>query len=90
MAEDSGKTLVMHQTDRFSVYLDDQLSPLNELQVVPLGRLGVISNGFVRGPNCYPVRFEAVVEGKARLGNEAFWLRVVLDNRMPVSPFPLH
>jgi hypothetical protein len=89
-AEDSGKTPVIHQTDRFSVYLDDQLFPLSQLQVVPSGTLGVISNGFVRGPSCYPIMFEAVVEGKARLGDRGFWLQVVVDNSLPVSPFPLH
>ncbi len=89
-AEDSGKTLVLHQTDRFSVYLDDQRYPLNELQASPAGILGIISNGSLRGPNCYPVMFEAVTEGSAVLRDRDFQLRIVIDNRAPVSTLPLH
>ncbi len=89
-AEDSGKGLVLHQTDRISVYLDDRLYPLSELEVSPAGMLGNVSNGSVRGPSCYPVMFEAVTEGSAVLRDRGFELRIVIDNRAPVSTLPLH
>lgn len=89
-AEDSGKILVIHQTDRFSVYLDDRLYPLSTLQASPAGRLGIISNGSLRGPDCYPLMFEAVTEGDALLSDRDFHLRVVVDDHAPISPFPLH
>lgn len=89
-AEDSGKTLVIHQTDQFSVYLDDRVFPLKDLQAVAPGILGEISNGSVRGPNCFPIMFEGATEGKARLSDGEFQLQVVVDNHAPVSRFPLH
>ncbi len=89
-AEDSGKSLILHQTDRFSVYLDDQLYPISELEVDPAGMLGKVSNGSVRGPNCYPMMFEAATEGSAVLRDRGFQLRIVIDNRAAVSTLPLH
>ncbi len=89
-AQDNGKTLVVHQTDRFSVFLDDSAYPLNTLQSSPAGVLGVISNGSVRGPNCYPVMFEALTQGQGTLTDGGFVLHVQVDNNAPVSTFPLH
>ncbi len=89
-AEDSGKTLVVHQTDRFSVFLDDQSHPLSDLRAEPKGILGTVSNGSIRGPNCYPIMFEAVAEGSAELLDRDFHLRVVINNAAQVSTLPLH
>ncbi len=90
IADDSGKTLVLHQTYRFSVYLDDRTYPLNELHQDPAGTLGVISNGSIRGPNCYPIMFEAVTQGRVTLSDRNFLLHIVVDNNAPASQFPLH
>lgn len=87
--EDSGRTLVVHQTDRFSIYLNDHGYPLSKLQADPADRLGVISNGAIRGPNCYPIMFEAVSEGRAVLRDGNFELNVVVDNNAPTSQIPL-
>ncbi len=87
---DNGKTLVVHQTDRFSVFLDDHEYPLDELRASAAGMLGIISNGSLRGPNCYPVMFEAVGEGEASLNDRDFKLEVRVDDNAPRSPIPLH
>lgn len=89
-AADNGKTLVVHQTDRFSVFLDDRTYPLDQLHPDPAGMLGYISNGSVRGPNCYPIMFEAVDQGQATLSDRGFVLHVVINNNAPISEFPLH
>ncbi len=87
---DSGKTLTVHQTDRFSLYLDDRMYPLEALQTDPADRLGVVSNGAIRGPSCFPIMFEAVSEGRAVIRDGNFELAVLVDNQAPVSQIPLH
>lgn len=87
--KDNGKTLVLHKTDRFSVFLDDRLHPLAGLQADPTERLGLVSNGSLRGPNCYPIMFEAVSEGQAVLREGSFELHVLVDDSAPVTTIPL-
>jgi hypothetical protein len=65
---DNGITFVTHVTSRFWIYLDDRIYPLRDLlNSIPDGLLGYVSNGSIRGPQCYPVYFEAVHEGKGLL-----------------------
>jgi hypothetical protein len=87
---DTGKTLVLHQTSRFWIYLDDSVYPLHELlKGVPEGLIGYISNGSLRGPQCYPIMFEAVKEGKGLLKVKDFELSIIVDNNAPESPLPV-
>ncbi len=89
--EDSGKTFVTHVTSRFWIYLDDSLYPLRDLEnALPSGLLGYVSNGSIRGPQCYPVMFEAVKEGKGLLKIKDFQLSIIIDNALPASALPLH
>ena len=89
--EDNGKTLVTHVTSRFWIYLDDRMYPLRDLlNSTPIGLIGYISNGSIRGPQCYPIMFEAVHEGKGLLRIKDFQLSIVVNNNLPISPLPLH
>jgi hypothetical protein len=88
--EDNGKTFVTHVTQRFWVYLDDRIYPLRELIATPEGIIGYVSNGSVRGPQCYPIMFEAASQGKTLLQDKDFRLWIVVDNNAVMSPFPLH
>jgi hypothetical protein len=89
--QDNGKTFVTHVTSRFWIYLDDTIYPLRDLlKTIPDGLIGYISNGSVRGPQCYPIMFEAVREGKGLLKIKDFQLSIIVDNNMPMSTLPLH
>jgi hypothetical protein len=89
--EDNGKTFVTHVTSRFWIYLDDRNYPLrNLLNSIPDGLIGYVSNGSIRGPQCYPVYFEAVHEGKGLLQIKDFQLSIIIDNNLPLSRLPLH
>ncbi|HEX7542269.1 MAG TPA: hypothetical protein VF352_09075 [Anaerolineales bacterium] len=89
--EDNGKTFITHLTSRFWIYLDDRIYPLRDLlNSIPEGLIGYISNGSIRGPQCYPIMFEAVREGKGLLQIKDFQLSIIVDNNMPESPLPLH
>jgi len=89
--EDNGKTLITHITSRFWIYLDDRIYPLRDLlNSIPEGLIGYISNGSLRGPQCYPIMFEAVREGKGLLQIKDFQLSIIVDNNMPESSLPLH
>jgi hypothetical protein len=89
--EDSGKTFVTHVTSRFWIYLDDRAYPLRDLMnAIPEGLIGYISNGSIRGPQCYPVMFEAVKEGKGAVRIKDFQLTIIIDNALPISALPLH
>ncbi len=88
--KDKGKTFVTHVTSRFWIYLDDRIYPLRDLiNSIPEGLIGIISNGSIRGPQCYPIMFEAVREGKGVLQIKDFQLSIVVDNNAPESPIPL-
>ena len=89
--EDNGKTFVTHVTSRFWIYLDDRIYPFQDiLNSIPEGLIGYISNGSIRGPQCYPIMFEAVREGKGLIQIKDFQLSIIVDNNMPESPLPLH
>lgn len=89
--EDSGKTFVTHVTSRFWIYLDDRIYPLRDLlNSVPDELIGYVSNGSIRGPQCYPIMFEAVKEGKGLLKIKDFQLSIIIDNHLPMSGLPLH
>ncbi len=89
--DDNGKTFVTHVTSRFWIYLDDRVYPLRDLlNAIPDGLLGIVSNGMIRGPQCYPVYFEAVHEGKGLLKIKDFSLSIIIDNNLPMSQLPLH
>ncbi|MCX6034783.1 MAG: hypothetical protein NTV38_07380 [Chloroflexi bacterium] len=89
--EDNGKTFVSHVTSRFWIYLDDRIYPLQDLiNSIPEGLIGDISNGSIRGPQCYPIMFEAVHEGKGHIKIKDFQLSIIIDNNLPISPLPLH
>jgi hypothetical protein len=88
--KDNGKTLVTHVTSRFWIYLDDRTYSLPDLmQSLPNGLLGYISNGSIRGPQCYPIMFEAVKEGKGLLQIKNFKLWIVVNDALPESKIPL-
>jgi hypothetical protein len=60
-AKDNGKTIIFHVTSRFWVYLDDSKYPLRDLlKSIPDGLIGFVSNGSIRGPQCYPFMFDAI------------------------------
>lgn len=89
--KDNGKILFLHVTTRFWIFLDDRLFPLRDLfNSIPDGLLGYISNGSVRGPQCYPIMFEAVRQGNGLLQIKDFQLSIIVDNNIPESPLPLH
>jgi hypothetical protein len=89
--DDNGKILIIHVTSRFWIYLDDRIYPIQDLlNSMPEGLVGYISNGSIRGPQCYPIMFEAVREGKGLLHIKDFQLSIIVDNNMPESPLPLH
>ncbi len=88
--EDNGKTFTTHVTSRFWIYLDDRIYPLPDLlNAIPKGLIGYVSNGSVRGPQCYPVMFEAVQEGKELLRIKDFQIWINVNNRASESPLPL-
>jgi hypothetical protein len=87
---DNGKTFTTHVTSRFWIYLDDRIYPIPDLfNAIPNGFMGYVSNGSVRGPQCYPVMFEATKEGKGLLQLKDFQLQIVVDDSAPESTFPL-
>jgi hypothetical protein len=89
--EDNGKTFVTHVTSRFWIYLDDRIYPLRDLlNAIPVGLIGYISNGSIRGPQCYPIMFEAVREGKGFFQIKDFRLSIIIDNNLPITRLPLH
>lgn len=89
--KDNGKSLVVPVTTRFWFYLDDRIYPLrNLLNAIPDGLIGYVSNGSIRGPQCYPIMFEAVHEGRGFIKIKDFQIFIIVDNNMPESPLPLN
>jgi hypothetical protein len=87
---DNGKTFTTHVTSRFWIYLDDRIYPLADLlKAIPEGLIGYVSNGSAQGPNCYPVMFEAVKEGKGLLRVKDFQIEIVVDDSASESTLPL-
>jgi hypothetical protein len=90
-ANESGKTIILHVTSRFWIYLDDRKYPLRELLIsIPNELIGYISNGSIRGPQCYPIMFEAVKEGRGQIQLYDFKLNIIVNNILPESPIPLN
>lgn len=88
---DSGKTFFAHITTRFWIYLDDRNYPLRDLLIsIPIGLIGYISNGSIKGPQCYPIMFEAVQEGTGVIRLKDFNLSIIVNNNMAESVLPLH
>jgi hypothetical protein len=88
-AKDNGKTFIFHVTSRFWFHLDDSKYPLRELlKSIPDGLIGYVSNGSIRGPQCYPIMFEAVQEGRALIQLNDFRLSIIVDNNLPESVLP--
>jgi hypothetical protein len=88
---DNGKSMIVHVTTRFWIYLDDKIYPLHELlKSIPNGLIGYVSNGSIRGPQCYPIMFEAVHEGRGLIQINNFQLFIIVDNNLPESSFPLN
>jgi len=86
----NGRTFITHVTSRFWIYLDDRIYPLRELlSAIPDGLIGTISNGSIRGPQCYPIMFEAVREGRGLIQIKDFQFSIIVDNNLPESPLPL-
>ncbi len=77
---DNGKTFTYHITDRFSVFLDDATYPVKNLSCAPTGIIGYVSNGSFRGPNNYPIMFEAAAEGQCVLKDGDFSVTIVVMN----------
>jgi hypothetical protein len=88
---DNGKTFFTHVTSRFWIYLDDRIYSLRDLlNSIPSGLIGYISNGSIRGPQCYPIMFEAVHEGNGVIKLKDFHLSLIVNNNVPESSLPLH
>ena len=88
--KDNGKIFTTHITSRFWIYLDDRIYPVSALiNAIPKGLIGYISNGSIRGPQCYPVMFEALEEGKQLLQVKDFQIWINVDDHAPESALPL-
>jgi hypothetical protein len=88
--KDNGKSFITHVTSRFWIYLDDRIYPIQDfLKSIPAGLIGYISNGSIRGPQCYPVMFEAVREGHGLIQIKNFQLMIIVDDNLPESPLPI-
>ena len=89
--KDNDKTFIVHVTSRFWFYLDDSKYPLRDLlKSIPEGLIGFVSNGSIRGPQCYPIMFEAVEEGRAFIQLKDFRLSIIIDNNLPESALPIN
>ncbi len=77
---DNGRTFTFTVTSRFMVFLDEKDYPLNELKCEPKWIMGYASNGSLRGPDYYPIMFEAAEEGTCILKDRDFQIRIVVAN----------
>ncbi len=75
---DHERTFLYHLTDRFSVFLDDTKYPVKDLTCTPGDIIDYTSNGSMRGPDLYPITFEAVGEGKCRLKDRDFHVDIIV------------
>ena len=76
--ENAGQTFTYTVTSRFTVFLDDTDYYAGDLGCEPEGIVGVVSNGSVRGPDLYPVMFEAVRPGQCELRDGDFTATIVV------------
>lgn len=75
-AADSGKTFTYNITTRFTVILDPNLYPKDELEIRPEGIVGSISNVPAVQPPLYAVRFETIRAGECILKDRDFQVKI--------------
>jgi hypothetical protein len=78
MLEDNGRTYTYYVSNRFFVFLDDEKYPVDSLVCDPEGILLYVSNGSFRGPDFYPIYFEAVKVGGCTLKDHDFAVKIVV------------
>jgi hypothetical protein len=78
MLEDNGRTYTYYLSNRFFVFLDDEKYPVDSLVCDPKGIIGYISSGSFRGPDLYPIYFEAVDIGSCTLKDHDFVVKIVV------------
>ena len=76
-----GKTFTFRLTTRFIVFLDDKEYPVKDIKCTPEGIIGYVSNGSVRGPDNYPIMFEAVGIGTCTLRNRGFQAHIIVTHQ---------
>jgi hypothetical protein len=86
MLEDNGKTFTYYETERFFVFLDDEKYPRDELVCEPQPVIGYVSNGDIRGPDLYPIYYEATRIGSCTLKDRDFAVRIVVKALPTVQP----
>jgi len=75
-----GQTFTFTVTTRFSVFLDDEKYPIKALTCEPAWVMGYISNGSFRGPDRYPIEYEATTPGECTLRDGDFAVKIVVVN----------
>jgi hypothetical protein len=70
--KDNGKTFTYAPTTRFSVILDQNKYPQENLTIEPKGLLGAISNIPAVSPPFYVARFEGLQTGTCTIRNGSF------------------
>lgn len=80
--KDSGKTATYYVTSRFTIVLNAQQYPKENMQVFcqPAGTIGSISNLPYEAPPLYAVRYEGVQPGTCTIKNGTFLLTVKIVN----------
>lgn len=73
-------------TKRFFVFLDDEKTPRSELVCEPQPVMGYVSNGDFRGPDLYPIYYEATVVGSCTLKDRDFAVKIVVKALPTVQP----
>jgi hypothetical protein len=77
----NGKSFSFRLTMRFIVFLDDKEYPVKDIRCTPEGIIGYVSNGSVRGPDNYPIMYEAVGVGTCTLRNKDFQAHVTVTQQ---------
>jgi hypothetical protein len=85
MLDDNGKTFTYYLTERFFVFLDDEKYPRSELVCEPQPVMGYVSNGDFRGPDLYPIYYEASKIGSCTLKDRDFAVKIVVKD-LPTVP----
>jgi hypothetical protein len=81
--ESNGQTYTFTWSSRFFVFLDDDKYPVQQLKCEPESVIGYISNGSFRGPDRYPIYFEATRVGECVLKNRDFNVKIIVVQRTP-------
>ncbi len=79
----NGQTFTYTITSRFFVFLDDEKYPIRDLTCDPEWVMGYVSNGSFRGPDLYPIYYEATIPGKCTLKDKDFAVSVVVVEPTP-------